>query len=80
MTESTLSEEATQRIVRVTAFVVCAATIGIGVWADRAYRRWLRSINPFEDVRHGVARGRVRLREQRESAAEAWELIRALVG
>ena len=75
-----LSEETIRRIGQVTTFVVCAATIGVGVWADRAYRRWLHSINPFEDVRHGVARGRVRLREQRESAAEAWELIRALVG
>ena len=74
-----LSEETIRRIGQVTTFVVCAATIGIGVWADRAYRRWLRSINPFEDVRHGVARGRARLKEQREGLTEAWDLFQALV-
>ena len=79
MAEPQLSDEATQRIVRVTAFVVCAATIGIGVWADRAYRRWLRSINPIEDLKHRIKRGRARLKEQGENVSEAWDLFEALV-
>jgi hypothetical protein len=76
MSEQIPSEETVRRINQVATVIVVASTIGIGVWADRAYRRWLLSINPLEQLRRDA---RAMIREQREDFVGRWRFVRDLV-